>query len=284
MTTEWLGTTFDGHEARVDPDAAVAFALATNDPNHACLDGSAVPPLYTGAMIRLASVLGGQRLIESGAITGARHAVHGEQDVYFLKAIEPGATLRWNTTTYSVRQTRPGVVVTQKAVVTDANGVPVVEHFWSNVHLGGTVNAESGPDLAGHAFPSEARANLIGSHEFELSADQVYRYAGVSGDHVAHAVDGEAARAEGFPGRILQGLCTMAMCSGAVVKLAADGDPDRLRRLACRMSAPVLANANLTVEVYDAGRADDGGRVIAFEATSGGVAVIKHGRADLRPS
>jgi hypothetical protein len=39
----------------------------------------------------------------------------------------------------------------------------------------------------------------------------------------------------------------------------------------------------LLVEVFDAGRTEDGGRILAFEATSDGVVVLKHGRAELHP-
>ena len=94
-------------------------------------------------------------------------------------------------------------------------------------------------------------------------------------------IDDEAARRAGFPSKFLQGLCTFAMCSGAVVKVGADGDPDRLRRLACRFSSPVFPRNNLTVDVYDAGETADGGRALAFEASSAGATVIKHGRAEL---
>jgi hypothetical protein len=71
------------------------------------------------------------------------------------------------------------------------------------------------------------------------------------------------------------------MCSGAVVKVGADGDPTRLRRLACRFSSPVFPREELTVDVYDAGETAGGGRALAFEASSAGAMVIKHGRAEL---
>ena len=95
-------------------------------------------------------------------------------------------------------------------------------------------------------------------------------------------VDDEAARRAGFPSKFLQGLCTFAMCSGAVVKIAADGDPARVRRLACRFASPVFPRSELVVELYDAGTTEDGElSCVAFEASSAGETVIKHGRAEI---
>ena len=122
---------------------------------------------------------------------------------------------------------------------------PVVEHFWTTIYIGGTIPAGLGPDLADHTFPESAHANLVGSHVFTVSGDQTFRYTGASTDHAVIHIDDEAARRAGFPSKFLQGLCTFAMCSGAVVKVGADGDPDRLRRLACRFSSPVFPRNNL---------------------------------------
>jgi hypothetical protein len=175
------------------------------------------------------------------------------------------------------------VVVTLRIVVTDADGTTLVEHYWSSIHLGGTIEADVGPPVVDHTFPEATRSHPFGQLSLDVAIDQTFRYAGASSDHVPHSMDDEAAKLEGYPGKILQGLCTFAMCSGAVVQLGADGDPSRLRRLAGRFSAPMFPRRQLAVNLYDAGPADDGGRTLAFEAVSNGVTVIKHGRAELRP-
>ena len=56
--------------------------------------------------------------------------------------------------------------------------------------------------------------------------DQTYRYRDASGDLMPIHVDDEFARSVGLPGIIAHGLCTMAMCSQAVVTTVAGGDPD----------------------------------------------------------
>ena len=84
--------------------------------------------------------------------------------------------------------------------------------------------------------------------------------------------------------RFVQGLCTLSMCGGAVVKLAAGGDPDRVRRFAGRFSAPLFPRQTLVVDVYDAGTDERGNEVIAYEASADGTPVVRHGRAELSPA
>ena len=276
-----VGKTFDTYTGRIDDDAAIVYALATNDPNPVYEAGGAVPPLYMVSLLLPALHVAVSQSVDPGAIEGVRGGVHGEHDVHFHQPARPGMAVKWAAHTYCAKQTPAGVMVSQQFVVRDEHDAPVVEHFWTTIYIGGTIAADAGPDLADHAFPDSARDKLIGSHTFAVTGDQTFRYAGASTDHAVIHIDDEAARRAGFPSKFLQGLCTFAMCSGAVVKVGADGDPDRLRRLACRFSSPVFPRNDLTVDVFDAGPTADGGRALAFEAASAGATVIKHGRAEL---
>jgi acyl dehydratase len=107
--------------------------------------------------------------------------------------------------------------------------------------------------------------------------DQTYRYAEASGDRTAFHLDDDVARAAGHPGKIVHGLCTMAMASRAIVSVVCEGDPARLARIAGRFGAPAFPGNDLTVTIYDAG---DGG--YAYEAESGGAVVMANGRAEVR--
>jgi acyl dehydratase len=278
-----VGKTYDVRSGRVDADAAKAYALATNDPNAIYAAGAAVPPVYTVSLILPAYVEAGRATIESGAIEGFTGGVHGEHDIHIANTIRPGARVQWQVSTYSAKQTPVGVMITHQIAVRDEEGAPLVEHYWSTLFINGRIPTDLGPDLIDHTFPEAARARPLGSQTFDVTGDQSYRYAGASTDHAAFHVDDEPAHKLGFPGKFIQGLCTFAMCSGAVVSLGASGDPDRLRRIAGRFAAPVFPRSQLIVRVYDAGPTEDGGRSLAFEATSQCATVVKHGRAELRP-
>jgi acyl dehydratase len=93
-------------------------------------------------------------------------------------------------------------------------------------------------------------------------------------------VDDAMAKSVGLPGIIAHGLCTMAMASQGVLRLAADSDPARLRRLAVRFAKPVFPGNDVVTTVYR-GAAADGRARFPFEASSAGQAVISHGLAEV---
>ena len=268
-------------EATIDEDAVAAYALATNDPNPRYLDGRAVPPLFTATMI-LRSEWEAQRLgVGAYDVTGARGSVHGQHDVYYRAPLRPGMALRWTAATHSAHQTKSGVIVVQRIVITDLDGRALVEHLWSSFHIGGTINAAVGPEPPNHIFPEAARDHPAGRKAVIVDRDQAFRYAGVSGDHAGHAISDDIAQFEGYPRKILQGMCTFGLAAGAVVDMVADGDPDRLRRLAVRFSAPAFPRKDLDIGVFDGGLTEDGHQSFAFEADQDGVKVLKHGRVQL---
>ena len=269
------------YQAYVDADAVLAYALATNDPNPLCNSGEVVSPLYTATLVvnGFRSTL--SRAVPSGAITGTKASVHGMHDVHYFAPVLPGSTVICTGRHYAVRQTGAGVAITTELDVLDLDHQLLVRHYWTGMDVGATVDGEFGEAPPDHQFPESARAKQIGSYIMDVTADQGFRYGGASGDRNDHAINDEAARAEGFPSKIVQGLCTFAMCSGAVLKLAGEGDPARLTRLAGRFSSPVFPRQQVKVDLFDAGVSGDGRQLVAFEAISNGTTVVKHGRAEL---
>jgi 3-hydroxybutyryl-CoA dehydratase len=91
-------------------------------------------------------------------------------------------------------------------------------------------------------------ADFRAGETFELTreADR-YRpvyYAAVSGDFNPIHIDPEVGRAAGFPGAILQGMCTMAWLADACTVYL--GDPARVKRLRVRFSRPVVVGDVVT--------------------------------------
>jgi acyl dehydratase len=91
-------------------------------------------------------------------------------------------------------------------------------------------------------------ADFRAGDTFELTreADR-YRpvyYAAVSGDFNPIHIDPEVGRAAGFPGAILQGMCTMAWLADACTAYL--GDPARVKRLRGRFSRPVVVGDVVT--------------------------------------
>ena len=111
--------------------------------------------------------------------------------------------------------------------------------------------------------------------------DQTFRYRDASGDTMPIHVDDDFAKSVGLPGIIAHGLCTMGMCSQSVIATVAGGDPTRLRRLAVRFAANVFPGNDVVCHIYEAGTGDGGHTAYAFETTSQGDVVVKHGWAEI---
>jgi acyl dehydratase len=158
----------------------------------------------------------------------------------------------------------------------DAAGEVVVEQLWTTVYFGVSC-AESGPPMPDHSFPDEARARPLGVYELLADEGMARRYAEASGDWSAHHFELDAAKASGFDRLFLHGLCTLAIAAQGIVATVADGDPDRVRRLAVRFASPTFIGDDVRVELYDAGPG-----IVAFEAFAGGTLVLSQGRVELR--
>lgn len=274
-----IGRVLGPYTGRVDRDACLAYAAATNDPSQEYLAG-AVPPLFTTALLHSA-ILDSHTLL-TGMLGSSSGGVHAGHDVYFHHPVMADMTLHWTTEVYSAAQTSIGARVTTRIPISDPLGRLVTEHYMSSIYFGATIASPAGPELADHAFPEAARSHELGSASFEIAADQPIRYADASGDHAPIHLSDEAARSHGFPARLLHGLCALAMCSTAAVQMAGPGQSGRLSRLAANFAKPVFPPGTLDVCIYDLRPSSPEGLSAGFEALSAGSVVISHGRAEFR--
>lgn len=263
----------------IDPDAARAYASATDDatPGHAT--GAFAPPVF-------AAVAGWDALTSALLAVAAPEAlltlVHGEHDLALAAPLVPGRPLRSRAIPAYVAQRSAGVVVAVRHELTDADGVPVVVQWMTSLVRGATLDdgvTAAGTPAPSHPLPESVR-EAAPSHTAaqRTAADQPARYAAASGDHNPIHLDEDFARAVGLPGVIMHGLCTLALVSHAAVA-AAGGDPRELRRFAARFAAPAQPGQELTTTFWR----DDGpehGTALRFE-TSGpaGERILRNGFA-----
>jgi acyl dehydratase len=275
-----LGVLSEWVPGRIDADAALAYARASNDPNHAYEERTAVPPLFTASLVLPVMALT-QRRMPPGAISGVQGGVHGEHQVIYHRHLTPGQSVKMRSSLRAARQTKAGSLTTNQIEIFDTNDVPLLTHYWGNLQLKGhLVEGECGETPPEHTFPEEARDKHLGSYTVDIDVDQGFRYAGASGDRPPHTIDDESAAREGHPFKILQGMCTFALCSGGIVEFGTDGDPSRLHRIAGRFARPCHPGRELRVDFYDGGVTDAGYKRVAWEAVSDGVTVMRHGVAE----
>ncbi|MDX1434734.1 MAG: MaoC/PaaZ C-terminal domain-containing protein [Gammaproteobacteria bacterium] len=75
----------------------------------------------------------------------------------------------------------------------------------------------------------------------------IYR---LSGDFNPLHVDPEVARSAGYERPILHGLCTLGVAGHALLRTCCDYDPDRLRGMSVRFTAPVHPGETLRTEIW----------------------------------
>lgn len=274
-----LETTYPSRSAVVDPERAVAYADATNDPNDAYRSGPYAPPVFAVVPTWEAMGLVVADIVPAEALM---MIVHGEQDIHLHQPLLKGARLTTSARASSVRVSGSGTRCTIEVASTDEAGAPVVTQHVT-MFIRGMADGESGgPDKPSHEFPESARSEVVGEHTVHVDDDQTFRYRDASGDQMPIHVDDGFARSVGLPGIIAHGLCTMAMTSQSVLALTAGGDPGRLKRLAVRFASNVFPGNDVTTTVFAAGARTNGRRLHPFEATSAGAVVIKHGWAEVQ--
>ena len=289
MLVESLGVAGEPQAQTITVEAARAYAAATNDDNPLYESGAFAPPVFGVVPTWPVMVEAMGRLVPPEALL---QIVHGQQDMWFHRPLVPGLTLVTRGQPWAVRVSGTGTRATIRLRSDDeADGRPVLEQYVTIFVRGVSDGESAGPDTPDHAFPREARSRLVGEHKVHVDDDQTFRYRDASGDTMPIHTDDEVARSVGLPGIIAHGLCTMAMCSQAVLRTVADGDPARLRRLAVRFSKPVFPGDDVVTSVYDAGEVPATGpgagdddrprRTYAFEAATANGRVVKDGRSEV---
>lgn len=278
LPTEKLGNRYPASETVIDPERAKKYAAATNDDNPAYESGKYAPPVF-GVVPTWSQLLAASAdIVPPEALM---FIVHGEQDMHFHQPLVPGVALTTTSEAYSIRVGGSGTRFVAKVDSVDATGAAVLTQYVT-IFIRGMSDGESGgPDKPGHDFPEDARSKKAGDFDIHVDDDQTFRYREASGDEMPIHLDDAFAKSVGLPGIIAHGLCTMAMCSQAIIKTVADGDPGRLKRLAVRFASNVFPGNDIHVDVYDAGSTQDGRKAYAFEASSAGAAVIKNGWAEI---
>ncbi|MBL4844550.1 MAG: SDR family NAD(P)-dependent oxidoreductase [Planctomycetes bacterium] len=269
-----IGKRYAGNEPQfVKPDHIALFAAATQDPRPVYTGEDAIaPPLLAVRLLK--DVL--FRLVGDEALRAdLLNLVHGEQDMEFLRPLRPWdlcATRAWIS---EIEDKATGQILRAE------------QEVWAGGELAVRVKAslfirdpsktreksvaKEGASDAVEPVPTFQRTVTV-------PADGGPRYAEASLDNNPIHTDEEVATMAGFPGIILQGLCTMAMAGAAIIDEVGQGDPLALRRLKVRFSKPVLMGDVLTTEGWQEESAGAYGfRVVNQD----GVVVVANGRAEL---
>lgn len=141
---------------------------------------------------------------------------------------------------------------------------------------------DGGMGGSGHSPPAvhpvpQRTPDFSVSHELLPQSALLYR---LNGDmNPLHADPGIAKKA-GFDRPILQGLATYGVAGLALVNSLCDGEPERLRGLGVRFTAPVYPGETLLLEIWR----EDEISTVRVSVPARGVVAIDNGRATLAPA
>nr|BAL56609.1 short-chain dehydrogenase/reductase [uncultured prokaryote] len=175
--------------------------------------------------------------------------LHAEQETIFHAPLSPeGDTLTTEgriTRVYD-RGEGKGAFVIAEAVTTGSDGRRRFTHIMTLFgRLDGGFGGEP-PPKEEFVFPDRPPDFV---EEQCPSRDQplIYR---LSGDTFALHVDPDFARASGFEGPIMHGLCTHGFACRAVVKHLFPGEPERMSRFRVRFSRPLYPGVPIRTEIW----------------------------------
>jgi len=272
-----LGKKYEGGEYNVEATATKKYAQSYNDDNPAFLDekrpGGIIAPPQFGVVFSAPAMA--QAMFDPDLNANIAMLVHGEQDMYFLKSVVPGDKIKTTAEIASIEDKGSGELLTLETISINQKGEEVLKaRFGMFIRVGGSGKKTEKP-------PEPQRGKIIFSQKMHVKPDQSYIYADASGDHNPIHIDDNFAKSVGLPGIILQGLCTMAFVSKAVMDEYLNRDPLKLKRLKVRFSKPVLPNDDLTTVgwlIEKRGRT----HVLGLETTNqSGVTVIKDALAEV---
>ena len=225
----------------------------------------AIPTLAT--VVAWGANIGPERLGLNRART-----VHGEESITWHRPIPAtGSVVASSRVVAAYDKGEKGAVVEREMQLRDADGtllVSLIRTAFARGDGGFGGPSETPPP---HQVPMRA-ADLV--LEFATRAEQALLYR-LCGDRNPLHADPAVAKAGGFPRPILHGLCTYGICCRAILQAYCRFEPERMKSLSARFSAPVLPGDRIAVHLW---KDHD---IVSFEATvpARDVTVIKSGRS-----
>jgi acyl dehydratase len=274
LALDALGTTGEKVRYEVTSEAIRGYALATDDPSPAALEGRVATPVFAIVPVWEAIAPASRAVATDEA---RKRVVHYQQDMVLHRPIEVGMKLVSSATPAALVARPNGSSLVIRTETRLEGGELVNEQYVTEFFRGVETSESRGGPQADHRLPEEVRETRpLAEIAHTIADDQTTRYAEASGDHFEIHLDDEAARHVGLPGRIVHGFCTLAFAARATCE-AAGIEPTAVGRLAVRFSAPVFPGDELRTRVW---QLRDGS--YGFEAQAGDRIVLKDGRAELR--
>jgi acyl dehydratase len=196
-------------------------------------------------------VVSGTRARDGLGAEGAERyrGVHASQDSFFHRPIRPGDDLETRGRIAAVRPTSAGALVSIKLETVEVStGEPVVTSWTNSIYRGVGVAGPASVIEAAPAVPTANGAPAGDPVTLWIPREMPHVYTECASIWNPIHTERAVALAAGLPDIILHGTATWALAGREVLRLYADSDPRRLRRLRGRFRAMVLPGTDIRVE------------------------------------
>ncbi len=174
-----------------------------------------------------------------------------------------------------------GAIVTVRRTIQDADSGDVLAEFDQATFCradGGFSNGDGTSDASvATAITPDRTADHIFEHATQPQQALIYR---LTGDMNPLHSDPDVARRAGFERPILHGLATFGIAGWSLISALMPDQPDALRALGCRMSAPVFPGDKLITHIWHR----EGDEDFQFETFVGERKVLSHGFGSIIPN
>lgn len=179
--------------------------------------------------------------------------LHGEQEIILMRSLPPAANICSKTRILALADKGIGkaaVLYTEKQLVDEDSGDLIATTINTTFlrGLGGFGGDTAGPTKV-HQMPSSKPS---GEASLQTRTEQALFYR-LNGDYNVLHSDPDFARKSGFERPILHGLCTFGVICRGLLKQLADYQPERLRMMKLRFSAPVYPGETIRIETWSDG-------------------------------
>jgi len=178
--------------------------------------------------------------------------VHATHDLHIYQALSLGQSYFTTAEVISLEQRKPGVYLTWKLKTVDADGTLVSETWQGNLFLGAkSEDCSAFPQIA----PSTPKFSspLVGTQvaSLEISGGFAHTYTECARIWNPIHTEKSAALLGNMAEPLLHGTATLALAVSEIVKSTLNSDPEKIRRIGCRFSRPVIAPTDLRIETLE---------------------------------
>lgn len=282
LSSTTVGTSGDAIVHDIDARWVMAYAAGLGDTLPCYLDtrhpeGIVAHPLFP-VCVEWPALLAMRGHATNSALTEDERlrSVHATHDLVIHRPIRPGDRLTTWATIVGVERRKPGAYQITRLDTVDAFGTPVCTTWQGGLYRDVNVTGPDRPAVDVPAPPKPLGRNTQVRTEVSVPISALAAHVYTECARIWNPIHTDTAVAAhaGLPGLILHGTATLALAVSQILRIAAENEPRRVRRVAGRFSAMVLMPSEITVRIL-ARQTTAEGDIVRFEVRNaeGGLAV-----------